>query len=423
MSLPHAFLAVLLLASPAVAQPPRAVAAKCTSPAATFAARQPGAAAFDVLKENAELSTGDTLVTLPGAAFESKNAAVTVKSLADYDSKSPLPILETAFTLNAATDADLDLTLDRGRIDITNKKADGPALVVVRFWDQTWKVSLDAPGTRVAFELVGRWPSGARFKLTDAKDAKTAAVPNASLILLVLKGEAKADIGGVTLGLKAPPGPAMVEWDSLTGARPQPLKLESLPPWADPAAGLSESGKATAAAIEKFRRVRALDGATALKNFLASADPVEQRIGLVTLGALDDLAALRTALNEAKTLEEWDFGITVLRHWLGRCPGHDRKLYDAIVADGAPPAHAKTVMQLLFGFAPAELTQPETYEVLVEYLRHDRPSVRNLAAWHLHRLVPAGKAIPFSPTADKAAIDKTYQAWQKLVPAGQVPKR
>lgn len=420
MSSPHAFLSVLLLASPGLAQPQRTVAAKCTSPAATFAARHSGGTVFELLKENADLSTGDTLVTLPGASLDSKNGAVSVKSLADYDSKSPLPILETAFSLNPTADADLDITFDRGRVDITNKKADGPATVVVRFWDQTWKVALDTPGTRVALEMCGRWPSGARFKLADPKDA---ASPNASVLLLVLKGEARATLGGVTVGLKAPPGPAMLEWDSLNGARPQPQKLDALPPWADPAAGLSESGKATAAAVEKFRRARTTDAANALKTFLASNDPVEQRIGLVTLGALDDLPALRKALNEAKTLEEWDFGITVLRHWLGRCPGHDRKLYDAIVADGAPPAHANTVMQLLFGFAAAELSQPETYEVLVEYLRHDRPSVRNLAAWHLHRLVPAGKAIPFSPTADKAAIDKTYQAWQKLLPAGQVPKK
>ena len=39
---------------------------------------------------------------------------------------------------------------------------------------------------------------------------------------------------------------------------------------------------------ERTRLARTTDAANALKTFLASADPVEQRIGLVTLGALDD---------------------------------------------------------------------------------------------------------------------------------------
>jgi hypothetical protein len=215
----------------------------------------------------------------------------------------------------------------------------------------------------------------------------------------------------------------MLEWDSVSGARPQPLKLESLPPWADPAAGLSDTGKATAAAVEKFRVLRSLEGAGAIDKFLASGDPVEQRIALVTLGALDDIERLGRTVAAAKTLEEWDFGVTVLRHWLGRRPDQERKLFTMLTTvRGLTPAQAKTVIQLLFGFAANDLTQPETFEVLVEYLQHDTPSVRNLAAWHLHRLVPQGKSIPFSPTGDKAAIDQTYQAWKKLLPGGRVPK-
>ena len=172
-----AFAIATLIVAPS--QPVRVVAAKSTSPAASFAARQTGGTTFEMVKENADLASGDLLVTLPGAALDSKNGAVSVTSLADYDSRSPLPILETALTLNPPGDADLDFTFDRGRVDITNKKPAGAATVVVRFWDQTWRVSLDTPGTRVALELCGRWPSGARFKIPDAKDAKPAGSPNA----------------------------------------------------------------------------------------------------------------------------------------------------------------------------------------------------------------------------------------------------
>src|SRR6185312_16523635 len=107
------------------------------------------------LPEGSELFAGDLLVALPNATLESKNGAVALKSLADYDGKSPLPALETALTLNEPKDADFDVTLDRGRIDLTSLKAGGPATVRVRFWDQSWKITLDAKGTRVALELCG----------------------------------------------------------------------------------------------------------------------------------------------------------------------------------------------------------------------------------------------------------------------------
>ena len=339
--------------------PPREVAAKARSLAATFAARQTGTG-FKVLPENADLYSSDLLVTLPGASLESKNGAVAVKSLADYDGKSPLPALETAFTLNEAKEVDLDLTLDRGRVDLTSLKA--TATVRVRFWDQSWKISLDGKGTRVALELCGRWPAGSRFKVAD-KGADKPPEPVASLVMLVLNGSANVDVGGITLGLKAPPGPAFVEWDSVSGTRPQPQKLDKLPDWADPETSLSPEARKMAEAIEKFRKARAENAGTALNAFLESADPIEQRIALVTLGATDDLEPLGKSLRSARNPEQWDFSITIVRHWLGRCPGHDQKLYAVLTspAQGYSSTTARTIMQLLFGFEPEDLKQPETF--------------------------------------------------------------
>ncbi|MDB5313615.1 MAG: hypothetical protein JWO38_7817 [Gemmataceae bacterium] len=419
----------VLTATPtAAARPPdppvRVVAAKATSPAATFAARQPGTDGFKVLPATADLSSGDLLVTLPGAVLESNNRAVGLKSLADYDGRSPLPALETAFTLNEAKEADLDITLDRGRVDLSNTKTEGAATVRVRFWDQSWRITLDAPGARVALELCGRWPPGSRFKPAE-KGTEKPPSPAASLVMLVLKGSVAVDLGGLTLGLKTPPGPALMEWDSLTGTRPQPQKLEKLPEWADPEATLSEAGQKAAATVERFRKARAENQTAALKAFLGSADPIEQRVALVTLGATDDLDTLGRELAVAKTPEEWDFGITILRHWLGRCPGHDQKLYEILTSPalGYSARDAKIIMQLLFGFGPDDLSRPETFEVLIEYLTHDQAAVRNLAAWHLVRLVPQGKAIAFKPGWTKEECAPVYLGWKKLIPAGQLPPR
>ena len=395
--------------------------AKSTSPAATFSARPSPTDDFRVLPENAELATGDLLITLPGAALASKNGAVALKSLTDYDGRSDHPVFETALTLNEPKDADLDFTLDRGRLDITNTKAEGAATVRVRFRNQSWKITLDAPGSRVALELSGRWPAGSRFQPGGAKDRP--AVPVASLNLLVLSGSAAADIGGLTLGLKAPPGPARLEWDSISGANPRPLKVEKLPAWGDPNAARTPEGQKVADAVERFRRLRAEKPGAAVETFLDSADPVEQRIALIALGATDDLNRLAKELSSAKTLDAWDFGITVVRHWLGRGPEQDQKLYAALISPlhGYSPAQGRVIMQLLLGFDPADAARPETYEVLIEYLGHDKAAIRNLAAWHLVRLVPQGKDIAFQPTWTRDECQPAYKAWKKLVPAGQLP--
>jgi hypothetical protein len=414
-----------LAAGSAAAQPPagRVAVAESASPAATFCARSPGGT-FRTLPEKAELFPGELLVGLPGGTITSKNGAVTVKSLADFDLLSPLPILDTAFSLDTPKDkdTDLDLTLDRGRVDVTNTKTAGAATVRVRFWDQNWKIVLDAPGSRVAVELCGRWPSGTRFKpAAPAADPARVPKPVASLVLLVLAGSAAVDVGGTTVAMKAPPGPAELRWNSLQGALPQPQKLDKLPKWADEAA-LSPDGKKAAAACEAFRAARAADPEKAVDGLLASPDPVRHRVALVTLGALDQLEKLGKSMIAARTLDEWDFGITVLRHWLGRAPGNDQRFYAFLTGvRGYTPAEARIIMQLLLGFTPEDLATPETYEVLIDYLLHEKPAVRNLAAWHLVRLVPQGKSIAFKPagTADDARA--CHAAWKKLIPDGKLP--
>src|SRR5262245_46479502 len=178
----------------ASAQPARVVVAKSSSPAATFAARPANGNQFRTLPEKDDLYAGDLLVCLPGGALSSRNGAVAVKSLADYDARSPLPILETALSLGDSKDADLDITLDRGRVDMTNTKESGSATVTVRFWDQTWKVVLESPNSRVAIELCGRWPPGARFKPVGSNAAATKGTsPVASVVLLVLNGSASVN--------------------------------------------------------------------------------------------------------------------------------------------------------------------------------------------------------------------------------------
>lgn len=416
-----AALAVVLAApAAAVGQPAaKGPVAKTTCPAGSFLVRQADGREFRTVAENADVAAGDLLVGLPGATLGTKTG-VGLTTVGDLDARAPVPILDSAVVLHPAADVDAEITLDRGRVDVTNKKPTGPATVRVRYWDQKWLLTLHDPGDRVALAVSARWPSGVRFRPVAASEVSPPK-PNAALLALVIKGRAEVKIDGVTFGMKAAPGFALIEWDSVAGARPVPDRLEQAPAWAatEPQ---TDDGKKAAAACEKYRKARADDTTKALTAFLGSADPVERRIALTTLGATDDLQRLGQVLNGAKTLDEWDYGIVVLRHWLGRAPGQDQALYAALQSAGGMTAtQARTVLQLLLGFTPDDLKRPETYEVLIEYLQSDKPAVRNLAAWHLVRLVPRGKSIKYSPSGSMTDAQAVYKEWKKLIPDGQLP--
>ena len=99
-------------------------------------------------------------------------------------------------------------------------------------------------------------------------------------------------------------------------------------------------------------------------------------------------------------------------------------MYEMLTTRGGYTANeARIIVQLLFGFSPADAAVPETYEVLIDYLAHEKPGIRNLAAWHLVRLVPQGKSIPFKPDGTAEDAEKCFAAWKKLIPSGQLPPR
>src|SRR5207253_10984350 len=65
------------------------------------------------------------------------------------------PRLESAVVLHANPEFDLDFTLDRGRVLLSNHKREGPARIRLRFQDEAWDLTLPDQNTEVAAELVG----------------------------------------------------------------------------------------------------------------------------------------------------------------------------------------------------------------------------------------------------------------------------
>jgi len=377
-----------------------------------FARGKPGQD-WQTVSSKGDIRAEDLLVGLPGAVLSSANGAVDLTLLTDLDKNSPYPILEAAVVLHASPDYDLDFTLNRGRVDVSNRKKEGAARVRIRFHDHEWEATLTEPGTRIALQLYGRWAKGVPFR----KNPGPKDVPAADLLLVVRKGQIELKHGSRFCLMSAPPGPALLHWDNHGEAIGALQKLEKLPDWVATEQSESERAQRIKNTVEQLRQqVVQSSPREAARTFVKSEDPNQRATGVIFMGALDDMEGISEVLTGTKYPDAWDRAIIVVRHWLGRCPGQDQLLYQGLVEKrGLKPAQAASVMQLLHSFGDAELAHPELYTTLVRYLDSDLLGIRGLAHWHLVRLVPAGKGIDYNPLDPKDKRDKARDQWKKLV--------
>jgi hypothetical protein len=149
----------------------------------------------------------------------------------------------------------------------------------------------------------------------------------------------------------------------------------------------------------------------------------ERLTGVTLAGAIDDLPRMIEAMADPDDQDIRDHGVLVARHWLGREQSHPKALLLALMeSKKATPVQAKTIVQLLFGFDEEDRRRPETYDVLIEYLKHTNLIVRELAHWHLVRLAPAGRLITYDAAWPDEQRLTAVEAWRKLIPQGQIPK-
>jgi hypothetical protein len=395
-------------------------AGKLATDSGTIFLRAAPGGPWQAAKAGQDIPSGQLMLGTPGAAITSANGAVKLTFYLDLDEISPLPVIESAAVLGSAGSADMDLTLQRGRVDLTNLRESGPALVQVHYHGHAMGIELQGHGSRVALEMSGRWAPGTRF----SRKAKTTQEPSTTLIALVLKGNVTIKEGKETHALKAPPGPALLQWDCVAGCDEQATTVDKLPAWAHPEA-TTEMAKKKLQLLAKFRdKALTTDVKTVLTEMLNSDDADTRRLAARACGAFDELALLGDALYSGKYPGLWDQTVVVLRHWLGREPGQDKRMFDALVEKRKiSEVHAESIVNLLHSFGEADLARPETYETLIEYLRHKTLPIRGLAHWHLVRLVPAGKNIPYNPSGTPEELEAAYEAWKKLVPPGQLPAR
>src|SRR5262249_36510570 len=203
----------------------RTAVAKCVTPTGSILRREAPDKSWQIVKEGETLYSGDLLLGMSGAALDSRNGAVRLSFVSDPTGSSPLPIIETAVVLKDSKDVDLDFLLERGRVDFANQKDKGQARVRAHIRkDGAGAVIVAEPGAQAARGALGRWPAGVPF----VKKPKPDHVPVLSLIFMVLKGEVGIHLDGRYFAMSAPPGPAFVAWDSVSGGDPTPQRLEKL---------------------------------------------------------------------------------------------------------------------------------------------------------------------------------------------------
>lgn len=404
--------------NPAAKPEKRVVVAKCVTDQGLLVRREAPGKPWRLVEDKEDVYSGDLLVGGLGAALETGNGGVRLSLLSDLDHNSPYPIVESAVVLHESPDVDLDFTLDRGRVDLQNKKPNGPARVRVRVHGKSGEFVLEAPGASVALEVYGRWPRGGRF----TKDPN--ASPAVACVALALKGETMVKTPAAEFLLREPPGPALLMTTGLGAYAPERHHLDKLPDWATGEAD-SDRAKKVKANVAKFREaVRKQPVGEVLDQMLQSDDESVRRGAVNLMGALDQLPQLGEAMRNAKHLDVWDNGVLALRHWIGRGPGQDLKLYQGLIdSKRYTPAQAATVLNLLHSFGEDDLAHPETYEALLKYMENDNLAIRGLAYWHLSRLVPAGKKFGFNPMAPKEEREKALKEWHNLIPEGKMPPK
>ena len=373
------------------------------------------------VRQGKDLYSGDLLVGGMEAKLETLDGDVSLAVRGDLAELSPYPVMETAFILHETKDFDLDFTLERGRIIVTNQKKTGPAKVRITVRGKAGEFTLKEPGASFALEIYGRWPAGVPFKL----DAKPEDGPPLALVLLILKGEVAVKTPLREVTLKEPPGIGMFITDNLDNSiRSEPLFISKLPAWAVGGPPTERMKKVQEALAKLYKQVLAKPVDEVLKEFVASEDPIERRMAVLLMGALDDLEDLGEALMNAKHRDVWDAAVLALRHWIGRAPGQDKILYEGLIARrGFKPVQAEGILTLLHSFGEDELNTPETYEMLISYMENDKLGVRGLAYWHLSRLVPEGQKFNYDPLAPKEQREEAIKKWRALIPVGKLPPK
>jgi hypothetical protein len=374
-----------------------------------------------------DVYTSDQLMSLPGYASEvhlDSGVQLLLRGLVREFSRDPVMdfLLESAIVLHKNPDFDADLTLDRGRLYITNSRDSGPVKVRLRFGKdgaEVWDLTLREPGTEIGVDMHKHYTRDINW--ADGED------PRMELAMQILHGKAAVKIRYVThSNLEAPPGPCFFQWENYGGDVRGPLPImQELPVWKVPPPTRAENPAADEmilATKELALRMRSQKTPDYYLTEMLAAEqtkPSGRRLAIYCMCGLDEVRKMIDALGDEQEEHflERDTAIFSLRRWLARDANQSHLLFDPVKKTGLLLAdkkyrakEAETLSILLHDFSDADRQLKETYEALANYLRRDKVAIAELAYWHLRRIAVGVKLPAFNaawpmelrqPVADK----------------------
>ncbi|HTU16879.1 MAG TPA: hypothetical protein VMG10_02355 [Gemmataceae bacterium] len=365
------------------------------------------------VKPGGRLSTNDQLMSLPGYASEVwldnglhlllrghvreftpqllqkdprtgelRNEA----SLMDY-------LQECALVLHKPNDTDADLTLQRGRLFLSNHSSKQPGTIVVRlrFAKKVWDLTLH-PGTEVVVDLLKLRRSGQ---------------PITALNLFLLGGKAGLVVEQDNYPNLSVPGMAYFLWNSSDPSHydREPINNEQLKHATStlfvkrPIASSQEAG-GMERALTTVRKLMTLDESplVALRQVLGKPgreQPFQHRLAIYCLGAMDEIKELMNILDRSDLVNSPDrmFAIVALRRWLDRGPEQSDKLFDIKQGKGLLTTYMYTrdegerIIALLHDPTYEQMfNSKKYYEEAAKDLASDRVAIAELARWRLASL-------------------------------------
>jgi hypothetical protein len=370
---------------------------------------------FKLLKKGDPIPPHTLLVGFPKAELVSSCGKVKMDLLLYLGDK--LPLREAAIMLNDSPELNADITLNRGIVGLKGLGDKGDTLIRVRGGDQKWMLTLKDPDSAVIVARFGWHVAGVRH-LKTGTDKKLVDDPEMHLGVLVLKGRVVVDTGSHSYTMNAPPGPALIAWDSVKGYDVQILK--ELPE--EVAKFKATEDKVYKTIADVIGKLTMGDIGKGLDELVASGNADSQRIAVACLGARDDLPRLVGALENPKSQFVRERAAFILRQWISRDKGQLTKLFDFLTHEKKfTPTDGRGIILMLKGFDEDDQREPITYQLLIEALEHRPLAIREMAHWNLERMAPAGKSIPYDAAADEAARHTAAEAWRKLIPEGKLP--
>jgi len=367
------------------------------------------------LKPNSSVSTGDPLMSLPGYASEVRldcglhlllrghvrefTPLLLVKDQAGQERNDAAlmdHLQECALVLHKPQGTNADLTLQRGRLYISNHKAnDSHGLTVrLRFENKVWDVTL-YPNAEVLVDL---------FKTHFPGTGE----PLSALKLFLLKGEA-----GIALeherypDLSSEPGRAQFFWISLHPSayeRPylskQDLEVANRVLFPKRPTVDTPQARDMELALKTLRDRMTVDKLpeSALQEALSTMGNThfaEHQLALYCLAALDEVKALLDVLGKADAIyaPDRDTAIFALWRWLDHGKGQRERLFDPQTGKGLLPSElgytaeeSKRILDLLREPTDEEIFSPKFYMALARDLASDKVALAELARWWLSRL-------------------------------------